>query len=294
MKVLLTGCTGFLGKFFQEELSTENSLYYLSRSTGDYRVNLEHECPHFNQTFDLVIHAAGKAHSVPKTEAEKRQFYDVNVAGTNNLLKGLEVSGVPKQFVFISSVSVYGHLEGINITEDFPLDAKDAYGLSKVQAEIFVTEWCKLHNSVCTILRLPLLVGKNPPGNLGAMLEGIKKGYYFNIGGGKAKKSMVLAEDVACFIPVIAPIGGIYNLTDGKHPTFLSLSMVISKKIVPNLPLIIAKLIGYIGDIFGDKFPINSVKIKKITSDLIFDDKKARKFGWNPQSVLEYLESNNL
>lgn len=46
----------------------------------------------------------------------------------------------------------------------------------------------KQHNVVCTILRLPLLVGTNPPGNLGAMIKGIARGYYFNIGGGKSKK----------------------------------------------------------------------------------------------------------
>ena len=55
----------------------------------------------------MVIHAAGKAHSVPKTAFEKQQFYDINVLGTQNLLAGFEKIGLPKQFVFISSVAVY-------------------------------------------------------------------------------------------------------------------------------------------------------------------------------------------
>jgi hypothetical protein len=139
-----------------------------------------------------------------------------------------------------------------------------------------------------------LLVGKNPPGNLGAMLNAIKKGYYFNIGGGKVKKSMVLADDVARFIPIIAPVGGTYNLTDGEHPTFSSLSMAIAKKKIPNLPLILAKIAGTIGDLLGSKAPLNSIKIKKITSDLTFDDSKARKKGWNPHSVVEYLKHHDL
>ena len=152
---------------------------------------------------------------------------------------------------------------------------------------------------ICTILRLPLLVGKNPPGNLGAMLKAIDKGYYFNIDGGKAKKSMVLAEDVAAFISKVASVGGIYNLTDGVHPDFKELSTAISeqknKKRPLNLSLFITKLMGYAGDMLGDKAPINSSKIKKITSDLTFDDTKARNlFGWNPQSVLEYLKNNSL
>lgn len=299
MNLLLTGANGFLGKSITKGLCEKYILYNLSRTYGDYRVLLEKEIPFFKQKFDLVVHAAGKAHSVPKTEEEKKQFHDVNVSGTINLLKGLEKVGIPKQFVFISSVSVYGQESGKDIIEEFPLRAKDSYGISKIEAEILVQEWCNKNQVVGTILRLPLLVGENPPGNLGAMIKAIEKGYYFNINGGKARKSMVLAEDVAAFIPKVAAVGGIYNLTDGVHSDFKELSIAISKqkkkKIPLNLPLFITKLMGYAGDILGDKAPINSSKIKKITSDLTFDDSKARELlGWNPQSVLEYLKNNSL
>jgi nucleoside-diphosphate-sugar epimerase len=296
MNILLTGASGFLGKSIIKELFSENSLFSLSRNSGDYQFSLENEIPNFNEFFDLVIHAAGKAHFVPKTEDEKKQFYDVNVIGTLNLLKGLEESVVPKQFVFISSVSVYGQEVGLNIAEHSPLSAIDAYGLSKIEAELLVMGWCRKNHVICTILRLPLLVGENPPGNLGAMINAIDKGYYFNIGGGKARKSMVLAEDVAAFIPKVALVGGVYNLTDGYHPDFQELSSAISKqqyKRTPfNLPMSIAKLIGYAGDLLGNKIPINSLKLKKITSDLTFDDTKARKIGWKSHEVLEYFKNN--
>lgn len=300
MEVLLTGANGFLGRSITSKLSTGNNLLLgLSRTSGDYKIDLEKEIPKFKQRFDLVIHAAGKAHSVPKTAEEKKQFQDVNVSGTLNLLQALENSAIPKQFVFISSVSVYGLESGININEEHALGAKDAYGVSKIEAEKMVTEWCRRHNTICTILRLPLLVGKKPPGNLGSMIKAIDKGYYFNIDGGKAKKSMVLVEDVASFIPKVASVGGFYNLTDGVHPDFNALSIAISnqrkKKVPLSLPLFITKFIGYAGDMLGDKAPVNSSKIKKITSDLTFDDSKARRIvGWNPQSVLEYLKTNSL
>jgi nucleoside-diphosphate-sugar epimerase len=299
LEILITGANGFLGKSIVKELTDSHKLIHLSRSCGDYQVSLENDVPNFKHKFDLVVHAAGKAHSVPKTESERRQFYDVNVIGTENLLKGLEKLCLPEQFVFISSVSVYGQEFGTEICEEHKLEAKDAYGVSKIEAEVLVTEWCKKNNIVCTILRLPLLVGENPPGNLGAMIKAIEKGYYFNIGGGKARKSMVMAKDVAVFIPRIATIGGVYNLTDGEHPDFQELSSVISKnknKKVPfNLPLFIAKLMGYAGDLLGNKAPINSIKIKKITSDLTFDDTKAReRLGWEPKGVLEYLKNNSL
>jgi nucleoside-diphosphate-sugar epimerase len=296
---LLTGATGFLGKSILKELENTYDSICLSRTSGDYKIALEKEIPNFKQKFNLIIHAAGKAHAIPRTAVEKKQFHDVNVLGTLNLLKGLEKAGVPEQFVFISSVSVYGQQSGIYINEDHPLEAKDPYGLSKIEAEHLVLKWCEQHRVVCTILRLPLLVGKNPPGNLGAMVKAIDKGYYFNIGGGKAKKSMVLVGDVASFIPIVAVTGGIYNLTDGSHPSFEELSSTIlihrNRNKAYNLPLIIANLIGYVGDLLGDRAPLNSLKIKKITSDLTFDDSKVRQlFNWHPEAVVDYLKRSTI
>lgn len=295
--ILITGASGFLGKSILNFFSSQDISILSTGRTGvnDIKCDLSSETPNFNVSeIELVIHAAGKAHSVPKSDKEANHFFEVNVNGTQNLLNGLGLAAFPKQFVFISSVAVYGKEFGDNILETEMLNAKDSYGVSKIQAERVVLDWCEQHNVTCTILRLPLLVGKNPPGNLGAMIKAIQKGYYFNISGGKAKKSMVLAEDVARFIPLIAPIGGIFNLTDGYHPNFSELSSTLSKKATVNLPLRLAQILGKIGDFVGDKFPLNTSKVKKITSDLTFDDTKARKLGWKPQHVLEYLKNNEL
>jgi nucleoside-diphosphate-sugar epimerase len=291
MEILITGAKGFLGEHIVRSLVNDNTVKCLSRTYGDFKVSLENEIPNFDQKFDIVIHAAGKAHSVPKTDIEKQSFFDVNVKGTENLLKGLEATGFPKQFVFISSVSVYGVISGNLINEETPLTAKDPYGNSKIQAEKLIEDWCKKNNIVCTILRLPLLIGKNPPGNLGAMIAGIKKGYYSNIAGGNAKKSMVLVEDVSKVILKVAAKGGVYNLTDGYHPNFYEMSHLINKQLgkdkVKNIPFWVAKFFAFFGDIIGSRFPINSDKLNKLNATLTFDDSKARQeFGWSPQSVL--------
>lgn len=297
MKILLTGSTGFLGKYLYRNISQKFQVFTLCRTrTCDFLCDLTHCIPNFNQDFDIIIHAAGKAHTIPKSDIEKKSFYDINVIGTNNLLKGLSQS-VPKQFVFVSSVSVYGLIEGENINEESPLLAQDPYGKSKIESEDIVKKWCYKHNVICTILRLPLIIGVNPPGNLGSMIHGIKKGYYFNIAGGNAKKSMVLASDIAKFILNAAEIGGTFNLTDGMDPTFNELSKCISqnlkKSIVPNIPFIIANVLAKIGDLLGNHFPINSCKLSKITSTLTFDDSKARlAFGWNPTPILEGFKLN--
>lgn len=297
-KLLLTGANGFLGQFLVNTLKADYNITTIGRKHANIVVDLAQHQPLLNQNYDLVIHAAGKAHSVPASEAEKKEFFDVNVIGTENLLKALEKNGnLPEYFVFISSVSVYGVETGHLITEDAPLLAEDAYGKSKIEAETMVKEWCGRNNVICTILRLPLLAGANPPGNLGAMIKGVKKGYYFNIAGGKAQKSMVLAADVANAIQavVVAKVGGVYNLTDRYHPTFCELSNAIAEQLnrskPVNMPLLAAKLIALVGDLVGHRAPINSKKLNKIILDLTFDDTKAVKaFGWQPRRVLEGLQ----
>ncbi len=291
MKILLTGSNGFLGKFLLNELRKQNLIFTLNRANSDYNFDLEKDKFVLNNNFDLIIHNAGRAHLVPKSTQEINSFYTTNVNGTISLLESIENSAKPKYFVFISSVSVYGLNEGFLINEDYPLGAKDPYGLSKIECERIIQEWCHKNKVVCTILRLPLVVGSNPPGNLGAMIESINKGFYFNIGGGKAKKSMVLATDIAKYVLNAAMVGGIYNLTDGYNPSFNELSVQIgnqlSKRFIPNMPLFIARSLAFIGDKITKRLPFNSYRLLKITLTLTFDDLKARRaFGWNPNPVL--------
>jgi nucleoside-diphosphate-sugar epimerase len=293
LEILLSGNSGFLGKHIHKTLFTHN-IMTIGKTNSDYMYDIQNEIdtlPYFN----IVIHSAGKAHFYPKNQKDADDFFNINLNGTKNLLNALNFSP-PDKFVFISSVSVYGLSEGSLIDENTPLLAKDPYGLSKILAESEVINWCKIHNVKYTILRLPLLVGKNPPGNLGKMIKGIKKKMYFNIDGGKSNKSMVLAEDVAKFIITASEIGGIYHLTDGVNPNFYNLSHAIARNygysFVPNIPLLLAKIISKFGDNLGSNFPINSNKLDKIIKELTFSDQKARdSFDWRPRSVMD--EINN-
>jgi nucleoside-diphosphate-sugar epimerase len=297
MKILLTGSNGFLGKYLYKTLSSEYSVFTLNRSNSDFNIDLSNQMVNFSDSFDCIIHSVGLAHFNFKSVEESDLFFKVNTIGTINLLKSLEVKNLPKYFVFISSVSVYGLTQGIGIDENFPLKATDPYGLSKIKAEKIILNWCTEKNVICTILRLPLIVGSNPPGNLRSMINSIKHGYYFNISNGNVKKSMVLAEDVANYIIQSAKVGGIYNLTDGYHPSFNELSKFIAEQLgsskIYNLSKKIARFLAIIGDIVGDKFPLNTHKFEKITSSLTFDDTRARNnFDWNPKKVLNNFTVN--
>jgi len=294
-RYLVTGASGFLGGFLLNFVtSTKGEVFSVGRNSSNQIVaDLAREIPVISQNIDVVVHAAGKAHTVPSTEAEKRDFFDVNLNGTKNLCTALEKLEIkPLSFIFISTVAVYGLDTGKNIPERHVLAGKTPYALSKIEAEKFLETWCATNHIKLSILRLPLIAGQRPPGNLGAMVKGIQSGKYFNISGGTAKKSIVMAADVAKWIPVIAQHPGIYNLTDGYHPSFSELANVIAKQLnkstPKNIPGWIAKCIALVGNLLGNKAPINTDKLQKITATLTFDDTLARKtFGWAPSKVLD-------
>lgn len=292
-KLLFTGASGFLGYNIRPILEKSYDVHTIGLTDDDdIKINMAKEVPPINTHYDFVLHAAGKAHTVPKTEAEKQVFYDVNYQGTVNLCKALENAGIPKVIVFISTVAVYGCEFGENIDEYHPLKGDSPYAKSKIMAEEYLTQWCLDHQVRLAILRPSLLAGKNAPGNLGAMVNGIKKGFYMNIDGGKVVKSILMAEDIARLIPLLEEKGGIYNVCDTRQPSFGEISASVAKQLGKgkplNIPYWMAWCMAKVGDLLGSKAPINSYKLEKMTKSLTFSNEKARReLGWEPLDVLE-------
>lgn len=291
-KLLFTGGTGFLGKNVMPLLTQHYEVTTCGITPDDMlKANLAKEVPELPERYDVVLHACGKAHVVPKTEAEKQAFYDVNYTGTIHLCEALEKVGVPKALVFISTVAVYGCDYGDMITEDHSLDGDSPYAKSKIMAEKYLTKWCSEHGVVLGILRPSLLAGKNAPGNLGSMVESIKKGFYMNIAGGKVVKSILMAEDIARLIPILEEKGGVYNVCDTRQPSFGEISASVAKQLGKRKPISIpywmAWCMAKVGDLLGSKAPINSYKLEKMTKSLTFSNEKARReLNWEPLDVL--------
>ncbi|NLN48483.1 MAG: NAD(P)-dependent oxidoreductase, partial [Clostridiales bacterium] len=86
MKLLFTGASGFLGVNLTPLLKRDYETNTLGiTDIDDYKIDIANTVPEFEQVFDVVLHAAGKAHFVPKTEEERRSFFDINYRGTINL-----------------------------------------------------------------------------------------------------------------------------------------------------------------------------------------------------------------
>jgi nucleoside-diphosphate-sugar epimerase len=304
-RYLVTGGRGFLGQYVVRALEAQGSQVTvlgrtvtngeraLCRDLAAGPLDLGEAC------FDAVFHVAGMAHRVPRTEAERQLFFRVNVDGTRNLLDALSRSSrLPEAVIFVSSVSVYGLEAGHLLDESTPRKAEDAYGASKRAAEDLLTEWSRRHGVPASIVRLPLVVGPGAPGNLGRMIRSLQRGRYLGIGAGLTRRSMVLASDVARFLPRISGHRGVYHLTDGHHPSFAELESALSDALQQRqpwrLPLSAARAGARVGDLLqhvtGVSIPLNSRTLMKMTSTLTFSDERAQEeLGWRPSRVLDQI-----
>lgn len=291
--LLFTGATGFLGSNVLPLLRQNYEVETLALDPkADFNINLVTDQIVLSKQYDIVLHAAGKAHVIPKTEEEIKLFFDINYEGTKKLCSALEKSGVPKSFVFMSTVAVYGCDIGEKITENHSLDGETPYAKSKIMAEEFLKDWCSRNNIILTILRPSLIAGKNPPGNLGAMIKGISSGKYLSIAGGVSHKSVMMACDLANVIPLCEDKGGIFNICDDSYPSFHELEVLISKQLGKkrpplNIPYWVANILAHIGNLMGKKAPINSLRLEKIVKSLTFSNEKIKKeLGFVPTDVL--------
>ena len=291
-QLLFTGATGFLGSNVLALLKENYEVETLALDTNaTHNVNLVTDDIILNKKYDIVLHAAGKAHVIPRTPAEEKMFYDINYEGTKKVCVALENVGVPKSFVFISTVAVYGCDIGEMITEEHSLDGDSPYAKSKIMAEQFLQDWCLKNNVVLTVLRPSLIAGKNPPGNLGAMIKGIETGKYLSIAGGVSRKSVMMACDLAKVLPLCEEKGGVFNICDDSYPSFHELELLISKQLGKkppiNIPYWVANCMAHVGNLLGKKAPINSARLEKIVKSLTFSNEKIKKeLGFVPTDVL--------
>jgi nucleoside-diphosphate-sugar epimerase len=100
---------------------------------------------------NLVFHQAAMA-SVPMSVERPREFYEVNVMGTLNVLQAAVEAGV-RRVTFAASSSAYGETEILPKLEAFPAEPLSPYASSKVAGEGLLRAWAHCYGMDTVALR---------------------------------------------------------------------------------------------------------------------------------------------
>lgn len=92
------------------------------------------------ENVDGVFHEAALT-VVEESFLKQKEYYDVNVVGTDNIFKLTKELGF--KLVYASSSSVYGNATKIPINENFPRKPINPYGKTKLDAEILAERYSK-------------------------------------------------------------------------------------------------------------------------------------------------------
>lgn len=121
---------------------------------------------------EAVIHFAGLK-AVGESVEQPLTYYDNNVNGTLCLLQAMRQAGV-RRLVFSSSATVYGDPHRVPIRENFPLQATNPYGRSKLMVEEMLRDLQRAEADwQIAILRYFNPVGAHPSGLIGENPNGI-------------------------------------------------------------------------------------------------------------------------
>ena len=289
--ILVTGASGFIGSFIVEEAlkrkfgvwagirSTSSKKYLRSRKIhfleldfahpNELRAQLSGHKGTYNK-FDYIVHCAG----LTKCRDEK-EFELVNYLQTKYFIDTLkELNMVPKQFIYISTLSVFGPIH----EEDYrPIREKDipvpntAYGLSKLKAELYIQ----------SVPGFPYVFYR-PTGVYGPremdyflMAKSIARHMDFSVGFKRQDLTFVYVKDIvqAVFLGIEKQVSRrAYFLSDGNVYESRTFSDLIQKElgnpfvIRMKCPLIVLKVVSLLAEFiaarFGKPSTLNSDKYK--------------------------------
>jgi UDP-glucose 4-epimerase len=197
-RILITGANSYVGQAFENHLKQWPDRYQVD--TVDM-IDGSWKERSFSG-YDAVYHVAGIAHSDNGKISEERAklYYRVNTDLAIETAQKAKADGV-RQFVFMSSASVYGRSKTIDenklITRDTPLSPENSYGDSKAKAEEGI---CPLQDDRfnVVILRAPMIYGKDCKGNYPTLVKLAKKLPVFPYANNR--RSMLYIENLVEFV----------------------------------------------------------------------------------------------
>jgi nucleoside-diphosphate-sugar epimerase len=307
LKTLVTGATGFIGKHLVKAL-VEQGRYVRclvrKSSDTDYLQELGVELCYGDllnkdslknavKDVSIIYHLAGEVFST-----RPRDYYKINVDGTQNLLKLCSSENIEK-FIYLSSIAAVGpnRKTGELLNETTPYKPITPYGISKYKTEEIVSDFSERYGLPVIIIRAPTVYGPgvNTASRVFLFLDRIDKGLYRIIGDGTNLISLCYIDNLinGILLAEEKQVSGYSTYFIADHKPYAIKEM--AQKIAENLnttiskfciPVWIAKITGFIYPFLKlkkSKTPISKYMIKEIAHSWACDISKAKQeLGYNP------------
>ncbi|WP_152057577.1 NAD-dependent epimerase/dehydratase family protein [Aliarcobacter butzleri] len=229
MKLLITGASGFVGSYFINKYKDKYAINTFSFLKDDMNTL---DC----RNMDVVFHLSALVHQMGGANSE--EYERVNVIQTLELAKKAKENGV-KQFVFMSTVKVYGEESNSKYTENTVCNPEDDYGKSKLKAE---QELQKLEdeNFKISIIRTPIVYGYGVKANIKSLINLVNKVPLLPFGKIENKRSMVYIGNLCHLVDevITQEKQGIFLASDDEPLSTLRLIELVAKNLDKKIYLV--------------------------------------------------------
>jgi len=312
VNVLVTGGSGFLGRYFHQALlSAGHSITILDLAppawdpqgarvvVGDVRS--PDAVRDALQGAEAILHLAAAHHDFG---IARETYFSVNEEGARVLCAAAEAQGLGS-ICFFSSVAVYGAAPEPRHEEAEPQPVSP-YGQSKLAAEQVFRSWAEAGpGRRCVVIRPTVVFGPRNFANMYSLVRQVDSGFFFRVAGGRNIKSLSYVENVvpaALYLwnrPAAAPFE-VYNYVDKPDLETRSLLARIYHALgrrMPewSIPEAIAVAASWPFDlaarVTGRNLAISSARIRKMCAQTRFEADKIRRVGFQaPVPLLEGIE----
>lgn len=229
MNVLITGSSGFVGKYLVEELKkTSVVVKSIDKNddpkfvSGDFKnINIleDGDYSEILAGMDVVVHLANLAHV--DSHVDETVYLNNNCGATLNLARQAASQGI-KKFIYISTANIYRFYDEEYKRINLGLKV-DAQTKSKAEAEQALLALASAINMQVIILRPPLIYGNHVKGNLRKLASIVKRRFPLPLKGVKNIRSFVYAGNVASLIGFLIESNssktGVFTLSDCEIST---------------------------------------------------------------------------
>ena len=225
MSIVITGANGYIGRSLCEFLYNKG-IFFKTVTRGSIQHQFHHgrniSCD-FSQPFNLeselkdcryLVHLASCVHN--KIDFSEEDYRIVNIEATRMLAKQASIAKM-QRFIFFSSAAVFGQESPIK--KPYSVDSAclpvTCYGKSKLAAEAEIKNICNESNLSYSIIRPPMVYGKDAPGNWNRILKFLSYGPPMPLGSISNLRSFLFIGNLLSFVETII------NSNKAEDKTFL-------------------------------------------------------------------------